>query len=100
MRATAKLGSSELPGLEVEQDVTLGIAPSTEFLLDRWRVGRSMHPEAYRPKGVGSVAENNGRMWARRWRKRVGARYAAVRVCDEVPPAEARSKARDGPPGG
>ena len=52
----------EMAAFVAEQNVTLGIAPSTEFLLDRWRVRRSMYPEACRPKDVGSVAENKGRL--------------------------------------
>ena len=44
-----------------EQNVQLGLAPSTEFLLDRWRQRRLMYPEASRPLDPGLVVESKAR---------------------------------------
>ena len=76
-----------------EQNVQLGLAPSTEFLLDRWRQRRLMYPEASRPLDPGLVVESKARKWAHRWRIRWGARHGRIRVRDEVPVQEARAKA-------
>ena len=76
-----------------DHNVRLGIAPSTESLLHRWRDRRAAYPEACRPADLGSVSEDKARQWARRWRLRWGARHGAIRVRDELPVGEARSKA-------
>ena len=76
-----------------EQNVQLGLAPSTEFLLDRWRQRRLMYPEDCRPLDPGLVVESKARKWAHRWRIRWGARHGRIRVRDELPVQEARAKA-------
>ena len=80
-----------------EQNVQLGLAPSTEFLLDRWRQRRLMYPEASRPLDPGLVVESKARKWAQRWRIRWGARHGRIRVLDELPVQEAREKASHRP---
>jgi hypothetical protein len=80
-----------------EQNMRLGLAPSTEFLLDRWRQRRLMYPEASRPLDPGLVVESKARKWAHRWRIRWGARHGRIRVRDEVPTEEARTKASTNP---
>ena len=77
-----------------EQNMRLGLAPSTEFLLDRWRQRRLMYPEGTRPLDPGLVSESKARKWARRWRIRWGARHGRIRVRDELPVEEAKAKAR------
>ena len=76
-----------------DQNVRLGLAPSTESLLDRWRRRRAMYPEAFRPLDPGFVAEAKARKWAQRWRTRWGARHGGIRVRDELPLEETRAKA-------
>ena len=76
-----------------DQNARLGLAPSTEFLLDRWRQRRLMYPEASRPLDPGLVVESKARKWAQRWRIRWGARHGRIRVRDELPVEEARAKA-------
>ena len=75
------------------QNGQLGLAPSTESLLHRWRQCRAAYPEASRPADPGTVAENKARKWAHRWRIRWGAKHAAIRLRDELPLDETRSKA-------
>ena len=53
-----------------EQNTMLGIAPSTESLLDRWRQRMEIYPEAYRPQDPGLVVEDKARKWAQKWRVR------------------------------
>ena len=76
-----------------DQNVRLGIAPSTESLLNLWKHRRAAYHEASRPSDPGSVAEDKARQWARRWRLRQGAKHGAVRVRDELTVGETRSKA-------
>jgi hypothetical protein len=76
-----------------DQNVRLGLAPSTESLLDRWRRRRTMYPEAFRPLDAGLVAEGKARKWAHRWRIRWGAWHGGIRVRDELPLEETKTKA-------
>ena len=76
-----------------DQNVRFGLAPSTESLLDRWRRRRAMYPEAFRPLDPGFVAEAKARKWAHRFRARWGAWHGGIRVRDELPLEETRTKA-------
>ena len=76
-----------------DQNVRFGLAPSTESLLDRWRRRRAMYPEAFRPLDPGFVAEAKARKWAHRFRARWGAWHGSIRVRDELPLEETRTKA-------
>ena len=83
----------QLSQFVAQQNVELGIAPSTASLLDRWNLRRTMYPEAARPPDAGSVAESRGRHFALRFRKRWGAKHGTIRVRDEIPVGEMRDKA-------
>ena len=71
-----------------------GVAPSTGWVLERYEESRGRLPEAVRPARVGLAASVKARVWALRWRRRWGARHAAVRVREDIPVDEMRSKAR------
>ena len=76
-----------------DQNVRFGLAPSTESLLDRWGRRRAMYPEAFRPLDPGFVAEAKARKWAHRFRARWGAWHGGIRVRDDLPLEETRTKA-------
>ena len=71
----------------------LGIAPSTDHILQQLEANRLQIPEPLRPPSRGTVAEAKAKMWARRWRLRSGARHGKLRVSDDVPLAEMQQKA-------
>jgi hypothetical protein len=71
----------------------LGIAPSTELVLQKLEENRLKIPEPSRPSSLGVSAEGKARMWARRWRQRWGARHGRLQIQDQVPLAEMQSKA-------
>ena len=71
----------------------IGIAPSTELVLQKLEESRLKIPEPSRPSSLGVSAEGKARMWARRWRQRWGARHGRLRLRDKVPLAEMQSKA-------
>ena len=71
----------------------LGVAPSTEAVLDRAEQLRLRLPEGARPASKGSVAEAKARMWAQRWRDKWGAHYGRLRARDDMPVEEKRAKA-------
>ena len=77
-----------------DQNARLGLAPSTESLLDRWRQRAAAYPEESRPRDPGLVTESKARKWAFKWRGKWGAKHGAIKVLDEIPAGEARSKAR------
>jgi hypothetical protein len=74
-------------------NLRLGLAPSTDSLLHRWRQQSASYPEAVRPRDIGVVSEARARKWAQRWRERWNAWYGGIRIRDEVPVEEARAKA-------
>lgn len=76
-----------------DQNSRLGVAPTTEALLHRWACTRAKYGTTVRPMDPGLVAEAKGRKWAHRWRVRWGARHGAIRVRDEQPLEETRTKA-------
>ena len=76
-----------------DSNVRLGLAPSTDSLLHRWRQQSASYPAAVRPRDPGVVSEPRARKWAQRWRERWDAWYGGIRVRDEVPVEEARTKA-------
>ena len=76
-----------------DQNVRLGLAPTTESLLHRWECTRAKYPEVFRPMDPGLVAEARARKWAQRWKVRWGAKHGAIRVRDELPLEETRTKA-------
>ena len=71
----------------------LGLAPSTEDVLQKLEQNRLQIPTALRPVTRGVAAEVKARMWARRWRARWGARHGKLRILDDIPLAEIQSKA-------
>jgi hypothetical protein len=83
----------ELAGFVAQQNEDLGIAPSTESLLDRWNSRRAIYPEAVRPPDAGSIAEVRGRLFGCRFRKHSGVKHGALRVRDDIPVPEMRDKA-------
>ena len=80
-----------------DQNARLGLAPSTESLLDRWRQRAATYPEESRPRDPGLVTESKARKWAFKWRGKWGAKHGAIRVLDEIPAGEARGKAKPEP---
>jgi hypothetical protein len=70
----------------------IGIAPSTENCLQRLEQWRLQVPAAVRPRAVGSAAEPKARMWASGWRNRFQGRHGRLRVRDDVPVPELRTK--------
>jgi hypothetical protein len=71
----------------------LGLAPSTEDVLQQLEQNRLQIPIGLRPVTRGVAAEVKARMWARRWRARWGARHGKLRILDDIPFAEIQSKA-------
>ena len=71
----------------------LGIAPSTEHILQQLEANRLQIPEPLRPPSRGTIAEAKAKMWARRWRVKSGARHGKLRVSEDVPLAEMQQKA-------
>jgi hypothetical protein len=82
----------ELAGFVAQQNEDLGLAPSTESLLDRWNSRRAKYPEAVRPPDAGSIAEVRGRLFGCRFRKQWGVKHGALRVRDDIPVPEMRGK--------
>ena len=76
-----------------DQNVRLGLAPSTESLLHRWGSRRAAYPEASGPADFGTVVEPKARKRMQRWRGRWGAQIGTVRLREELPLGESRSKA-------
>ena len=71
----------------------LGVAPSTEAVLEKAERLRQELPADWRPPGKGSAASATARSWCKRWRRRWGGRIGAVRARDDVTPGEIRDKA-------
>ena len=76
-------------GLNSEQ----GVAPSTDSVLRRLENNRLSLPEAVRPDAVGTSAQSKARVWAQKWRLRWGARHRKIRLREDIPLPEMRSKA-------
>ena len=72
-----------------------GVAPTTESVLGRKEAQSARLPEDVRPPAVGTSSDARARMWCRRWRLRWGARYARIRVREDVSFEEKRSKATE-----
>ena len=71
----------------------LGLAPSTENILQKLEANRLAIPEPLRPPCRGTAAEAAARNWAFRFRVRSGARYGKIRICDGISLAEMQEKA-------
>ena len=71
----------------------LGLAPSTEQVLQKLEENRLKIPLPLQPVPRGATAEVKARMWARRWRRRWGARHGRLGILDDISMAEKRSKA-------
>jgi hypothetical protein len=71
----------------------LGLAPSTEQVLQKLEENRLRVPLPWQPVPRGSAAEVSARMWARRWRCRWGARHGRLGLVDDISLAEKRDKA-------
>ena len=71
----------------------LGLAPSTEQVLQKLEENRLKIPLPLQPVPRGATAEVKARMWARRWRRRWGARHGRLGLLDDITLAEKRNKA-------
>ena len=71
----------------------LGLAPSTEQVLQKLEENRLKIPLPLQPVPRGATAEVKARMWARRWRRRWGARHGRLGLMDDISLAEKRNKA-------
>ncbi len=74
-------------------NVQQGVAPSTESVLQQYEAQRQQLPEAVRPRAVGVPAQNSARVWAHAWRRRWGGKHGRIRVREQIPVEELRSKA-------
>ena len=74
------------------QNLEVGVAPSTESVLQRLEEQRVQLPEAVRPRAIGTAAEPRARVWAGALRHRWGGKHARIRVRDDIPVAELRDK--------
>ena len=73
-----------------------GVAPPTASVLERFEQQRQAVPEGVRPDARGSAAETRGRMYARRFRARWGAKHQRIRPREDLTPEEMRQKAGRG----
>ena len=71
----------------------LGLAPSTEQVLQKLEQNRLRIPPPLQPVPRGATAEVKARMWARRWRSRWGARHGSLGLVDDISLAEKQAKA-------
>ena len=69
-----------------------GVAPSTESVLQKFEEQRVALPEAVRPPSRGSAANSRDRVWVAGWRIRWGGQHARIRVREDIPTEELRSK--------
>ena len=76
-----------------DANVRLGVAPSTEAVLERAEKLRQDLPADWRPASKGSAASVKARAWRCRWRRRWGGRIGVVRPKDDIDPQEIREKA-------
>ena len=76
-----------------QANVQQGVAPSTESVLQQYEAQRQQLPEAVRPPGVGVPAQTSARVWAAAWRRRWGGKHGRIRVREQIPVEELRSKA-------
>ena len=76
-----------------DQNARLGLAPSSESLLNRWASRRAAYPGASGPAHFGTVAEPKARMRMQRWRGRWGGKIGTVRLREKLPLGESRGKA-------
>ena len=58
----------------------IGVAPSTESVLQRWEERRAGIPEAVRPRSLGTSAVGRARVWAGSWRQRWGGRHGRIQL--------------------
>ena len=73
-------------------NVQHGVAPSTESVLQRYESQRVAVPETVRPRYRGTAQDVASRVWASAWRGRWGGKHARVRVREDIPLTELRSK--------
>ena len=71
----------------------LGVAPSTEAVLEKAEQMRLQETLEHRPASKGTAAGAKARSWCFRWRRRWGAHHGALRARDDVTVEEMRSKA-------
>lgn len=75
-----------------DANLRLGVAPSTEAVLERAEKIRMQLPADWRPASRGSAASTKARSWCSRLRLRWGARHGAVRTRDDLTAEEMRNK--------
>ena len=76
-----------------DPNARLGLAPSTESLLNRCESRRAAYSGAPGPAHFGTVAEPKARMRMQRWRGRWGGKIGTVCLREELPLGESSSKA-------
>ena len=70
----------------------IGVAPSTESVLQRWEERRAGIPEAVRPRSLGTSAVSRARVWAGSWRQRWGGRHGRIQLREAISLEELREK--------
>jgi hypothetical protein len=71
----------------------IGVAPGTGAVLDELERRAARHPADVRPPPWGSSSSPTSRKRLSRWRRRWGGRLSKIRVREEIPLADMRSKA-------
>jgi hypothetical protein len=72
----------------------IGLAPSSDNMLQRLEAIRSTMPEGHRPASRGTSLAGGSRRWASRLRNRFNGRFGKLKVREVVPPEELMAKAR------
>ena len=70
-----------------------GVAPSAEFLLQRYEKNIEKLPEDLRPRSRGTSSEASSRMFLWRHRTRWGGIISQIKVAEDIPVATMRGKA-------
>ena len=78
----------------LEHNVARGVAPGSASMFQRFEARRQELLEAVRPYARGLSAQAKGRSFMKRFRRRWGGRYGALRVREQVPLQLLQSKAR------
>ena len=73
-------------------NMELGVAPSTESILQELEQQRAKLPLRVRPGRVGTASDPKARVWAATWRGRWGGRFGKLPLRDATPVPELQQK--------
>jgi len=91
--ATAHVEEWRLASWVIEQNRTAGVAPTTASVLERYSEHCAHLPAAINPAAPHVLGSAAARLWASRWRRRLGGRVAVLRPRDQLPLDAMREKA-------